>query len=105
MELDFVFIGVVITAMVIAIFGGSGASLIAAGWPRRFRHPTCGACRADVSESIGDGACAACGRSFAQTGVVPPRLFVRPILLLIGSMLTLTALGFLVFVLLETFYL
>ena len=104
MEPDYVFLIALITVIVVGIFGGSGGALIAAGWPRRFRYPFCGACRADVSDSIGDGVCAACGRSFAATGVVPSRIFVRPILLLIGTLLALTALGFLIFVFLETFY-
>jgi hypothetical protein len=99
-----VIIGTILTVVVAGILGGPGVMLLIMGRPRRFRFPTCGLCRADVTEWIAEGACRACKRSFAETGVLPPRIFFQPIMLIFGTLLSLAAVGFLVFVFLETFY-
>ncbi len=97
---DYVIIMTILTTGFVGLFGGSGAWLIVLGWPRFRGYPACGACAADVTGAVAAGICPRCRRWFAQTGVEPPRRKWRPILLALGLMLSVVALGILGFVIL-----
>ncbi|MHC5024553.1 MAG: hypothetical protein ACYTGG_11720 [Planctomycetota bacterium] len=66
----------------------TGVVLIVVARRARRQFPSCGACRYDLTGTIGEATrCPECGAEFVRVGILPPRRTSRPVTMTVGVVL------------------